>query len=265
MNLHRHQPFITQEYLIFDIMSILQVFISTMVSLLLELSTNMYSVNNMLTQKVLAQFHCLAQPGEYIAQLLRSLLWWLPGPGSLRPLLHIDFSPWPWMNPSNGISDAIHYLYGTEQSMIGAPSFRTVVSVLRKASLNVFASKSFAYGVPKAVYESEIRQIHTMILPPPGLTSLGAKDHTRDTTRVNLSSFIGRLPCKAVLIIERTDPELLISKMFPASMTAPAARYVATCFWSWLCVLDGKLCPVSCWLFHMSSRTRVALANLRQT
>ena len=263
--MHRYQPFITPEYLIFDIMSILQGSISRTVSWPPELSSNMHFVNTMLRQKDASECHSLARTGEYVARLLRSLLWWLPGPSTSRPFLQIDHSPWPWMNPSDGISDAVHYIYGTERSMIGAPSFRTVVSVLRKASLHVFASKSFAYGVPKAVYESEIRQIHTMILPPPCLTSLGAKDHTRDTNKVDLSSFTGRLPCKAVPIIERTDPELLISKMFPASMTAPGARYVATCFWSWLCVLDGKLCPLSCWLFHISSRTRVALANLEQT
>ena len=219
----------------------------------------------MLRQEDASQCYSLAQTGEYVTRLLRSLLWWLPGPSALRPLLQIEFSPWPCMDPSDGISDAVHYIYGTERSMLGALSFRIVVSVLRKASPYVFASESFAYGIPKAVYESDIRQIHTMILPPPCLTSLGAEGHTGDTTRVDLSSFIGRLPCKAVPIIERTDPELLVSKMFPASITAPGARYVATCFWSWLCVLDGKLCVLFCWLFHMSSRTRVALANLRQT
>ena len=225
----------------------------------------MYFINTMLRQKDASQCHSLAQTGEYVARLLRSLLWWLPGPSTSRLLLQIDSSPWPCMNPSDEISDAIHYIYGTERSMLRAPNFRTIVSVLRKAGLYVFASKSFAYGVPKAIYESNIRRIHTMILPPPCLTSLGAKDQTRDTNRVDLSSFLDRLPCKAVPIIERTDPESLISKMFPASMTAPGARYVATYFWSWLCVLDGKLCPLSCWLFYMSSGTRVALADLRQT
>ena len=149
--------------------------------------------------------------------------------------------------------------------MRGAASFRNVVSVLQKASLYMFASNSFVYGVPKAVYDNEIRQVHTMVLPPPCPTSLDAKDPTGDRNRLDLSGFLGGLPRKAVPIIERTDPAVLISKMFPASMTAPGARYVAACFWSWLCVIDGKLCPLSCWLFHISSRTAGAVANLRQT
>lgn len=222
----------------------------------------MYFVNNMLRQKYVAQFHCPAQPGEYVARLLRSLLWWLPDANTLRCLLQIDFPPWPWMNSSDGISDAVHYIYGMERSIIGVVSFRDVVSVLRNASLYMFASKSLAYGVSKAVYDNEIRQVHTMILPSPYHTSLGTKGPTEDTNMVDLSGFLSRLPCKAVPIVERTDPAVLISKMFPASMTAPGARYVAACFWSWLCVLDGKPYPLSCWLFHMSSRTGVAGANL---
>ena len=250
----------TPEYLLFAIMSILQVTFSRPVSQPLKLSSNIYLVNTMLRQEDASQCHSLAQTGEYVARLLRSLLWWLTGPSTLRPLLQIEYSPWPCMDPSDGISDAVHYIYGTERST-GVPNFQTFVSVLRKASLYVSASKSFACGVPKAVYESDTCRIHTIILPPPCLTFLGAKDQTRHTNRVDLSSFLGRLPCKVVSIIERTDPELLISKMFPASLTAPGARYVATCFWSWLCVLDGKLCPLS----YLSSSTRIALANLTQT
>ncbi len=246
-------------------MSILQDFISRTVSRPLELPSSIYVVNIMLQQKDAAQFNILAQLGEYVGRLLRSLLWWLPGPSTSKLLLQIDFSPWSRKNSFNGISDAVQYIYGTERSLIGAASFRNVVSVLHKASLYRFASNSFAYGVPKAVYDNEIRQVHTMILPPPYHTSPGAKDPTGDKNRVDLSHFIGRLPCKAVPIIERTDPAVLISKMFPVSMTAPGARYVAACFWSWLCVIDGKLCPLSCWLFYISSRTGVVAAKLSQT
>ena len=246
-------------------MSIFQDFISRIVSRPKGLPSNMSFVNTMLQQKDAAQFHILAQPAEYVARLLRSLLWWLPAPSTSKHLLQIDFSSWSWPNSSDGISYAVHYMYGTEQSMIGAASFRNVASMLQKASLYMFASNSFVYGVPKAVYDSEIRQVHTIILPPPYHTCLGANNPTGDTNRVDLSGFLGRLPSKAVPIIERTDPAILISKMFPASMTAPGARYVAACFWSWLCVIDGKLCPLSCWLFRISSPIGLAVANLRQT
>ena len=149
--------------------------------------------------------------------------------------------------------------------MTGAASFRDVVSVLRKAGLYLFVPNSFGYGVPKAVYDKEIRQVHTMILPQPYHTCLGAIDPTGDTSRVDLSAFLARLPCKAVPIIERTDPAVLISKMFPVSMTTPGGRYVAACFWSWLCVIDGKLFLLSCRLSHIATRTVVAIADLRQT
>ena len=246
-------------------MSILQDFISRIVSRPLDSPSNMYFVNIMLKQKDAAQLHILAQPAKYVARLLRSLLWWLPGPSTSKALLWIDLSTRSWMNPSNGISDAVHYIYGTERSLIGAANPRNIVLVLLRASLYMFASKSFAHVVSKAVYDNEIRQVHTMILPPPYHTSLCTKDRAEDKNRVDLSHFLGRLPCSAVPIIERTVPAVLISKMFPASMTSPGARYVAACFWSWLCVLDGKFCPLSYWLFNISSRTGIAAANLRQT
>ena len=149
--------------------------------------------------------------------------------------------------------------------MTAAASFRDMVLVLQKAGLYLFVPKSFGYGVPKAVYDNEICQVHTMILPPPYHTSLGAKAPTGDTSRVDLSAFLAMVPCKAVPIIERTDPAVLISKMFPVSMTAPGGQYVAACFWSWLCVIDGKLILLSCWLSHIVTRTVVAIADLRQT
>ena len=246
-------------------MSILQLFISRIVNRPKELPSNKSFVDTMLQHKDAAHFHILAQSGEYVARLLRSLLWWLPAPSTSRRLLQIDFSPWSWTNSSDAISDAVHYMYGTEFSITGPASFRLVVLVLQKAGLYMFASNSFGYGVPKAIYDNELRQAHTMILPRPYHTFLGAQDSTGDTDRVDLSGFLARLPCKAVSIIERTDPAVLISKMFPVSMTAPGARYVAACFWSWLCVIDGKQFLLSCWLFHILTRTVVATANLRQT
>ena len=222
-------------------------------------------VDTMLQHKEAAHFLILAQFGDYVARLPRSLLWLLPAPSTSKRLLQIDFSPWSWTNSTDAISDAVHYMYKTERSIPGAAIFRFVVSVLQKAGPYMFASDSFGYGDPKAIYDNELRQAHTMILPRPYHTSLGAKESTGDTDRVDLSDFLAGFPCKVVPIIERTDPVVLISKMFPVSMTAPGARYVAACFWSWLCVIDGKQFLLSCWLFRILTRTVVATANLRQT
>ena len=178
----------------------------------------------MLQQKDAAQSHILALPGEYVARWLRSLLWLLPAPNSAKRLLNIYFSSWSWADSSDAISDAVHYVYGTERSMTGAASFRDMALVLQKAGLYLFAPESFAFGVPKAVYDNDIRQVHIMILPPPYHTSLGAEAYTEDTSRVDLSAFLAMVPCKAVPIIERTDPVVLISNMFPVSMTAPGSR-----------------------------------------
>ena len=227
-------------------MSVLQVFISRIVNRPKELPSNMSFVDTMPHHKEVAHFHILAQFGKYVALLLRSLLWLLPAPSTSRRLLQIDFSLWSWTNSSDAISDAVHYMYGTERSITGAAIFRFVVLVLQKAGLYMFASNSFGYGDTKAIYDNELRQAHNIILPRPYHTSLGAKDSTGDTDRLDLSGFLARLPCKAVPIIERTDPVVLISKMFPVSMTAPGARYVAACFWSWLCVIDGKQFLLSC-------------------
>ena len=246
-------------------MSILQIFTSRLVSRSKDLPSDMCFVNTMLQQKGAAPSHILGLPGKYVARLLRSLLWLLPAPSTSKRLLQIKFSPWSWASSSDVISDAVHYVYGTERSMTGAASCRDVVSVLQKAGLYLFVQNSFGYGVPKAVYDKEIRQVHTMIIPPPYHTCLGAIDPTEDTSRVDLSAFLVRLPCKAVPIVERTDPAVLISKMFPVSMTAPAGRYVAACFWSWLCVIDGKLFLLPCWLSHLATCTVVAIVDLRQT
>ena len=149
--------------------------------------------------------------------------------------------------------------------MTGAASFRDMVLVLPKAGLYLFAPNSFGYGVPNAVYDDEIRQVHTMILPSPYHTFVSAKAPIGDISSVDLSAFLAMVPCKAVPIIERTNPAVLISKLFPVSMTAPGGRYVAACFWSWLCVIDGKLVLLSCWLSHIVTRAVVAIADLRQT
>ncbi len=46
------------------------------------------------------------------------------------------------------------------------------------------------------------------------------------------------------------DPAGFVSGISPAELMLPGARYVATCFWAWLCVrvLDGQRSGVLCLL-----------------
>ena len=67
------------------------------------------------------------------------------------------------------------------------------------------------------------------------------------TSTIDLSGFLAGLPLVTVPTIKKTNPEGLIERMFPCWANSYGARHVAACFWSWLCVLDGKLhcdtCP----------------------
>lgn len=86
-----------------------------------------------------------------------------------------------------------------------------------------------------------LRQQYILKLPLPlGRLSLaGAVWPT--TSAVDLTRFIAGLPDVAAPTIKKTNSEDLIGRMFPSWATSYGARHVGTCFWSWLCVLDGKL------------------------
>lgn len=60
------------------------------------------------------------------------------------------------------------------------------------------------------------------------------------TSTIDLTSFLVGLPGVAAPTVRKTNPEDLIERMFPSWATSCGARHVAACFWSWLCVLDGK-------------------------
>jgi hypothetical protein len=49
-----------------------------------------------------------------------------------------------------------------------------------------------------------------------------------------------QLPLRAQEIIAKADPSALVERMLPSGVISSEARYIAACFWAWLCVIDGQ-------------------------
>lgn len=54
--------------------------------------------------------------------------------------------------------------------------------------------------------------------------------------------FVGMLPESCRDISQKASPLGLVPKLLPHGKVAGDVRYVASCFWIWLCVVDGKPC-----------------------
>lgn len=52
--------------------------------------------------------------------------------------------------------------------------------------------------------------------------------------------FIEMLPESCQTISQKASPLGLVPKLFPYGKIGRGARYVASCFWIWLCMVDGK-------------------------
>ena len=80
-----------------------------------------------------------------------------------------------------------------------------------------------------------------MILGLPLSSASQVGDVRCPASAIDLSNFLAGLPAVAAPTVKKTNPEDLVERMFPSWATSYGARHVAACFWSWLCVLDGKL------------------------
>lgn len=56
----------------------------------------------------------------------------------------------------------------------------------------------------------------------------------------NFNSFVSMLPESCRDISQKASPLGLVAMLFPYGKTEENMRYVACCFWIWLCVIDGK-------------------------
>ena len=79
-----------------------------------------------------------------------------------------------------------------------------------------------------------------MNVPLPVSKASLAGDIRSVASSIDLTSFLAGLPRVATPTVKKTNPEDLIERMFPSWAIPCGARHVAACFWSWLCVLDGK-------------------------
>ncbi|SLM39178.1 Terpenoid synthase [Lasallia pustulata] len=77
-----------------------------------------------------------------------------------------------------------------------------------------------------------------MVLPPTFIQFSGNRTIGQTPGNIDLTDFLLNLPPNAGPIIERADPIALVNRMLPASIIHSGARFVAACFWSWLCVVD---------------------------
>ena len=93
----------------------------------------------------------------------------------------------------------------------------------------------------QTVRSERLRLDYAIILPLPLSSASLVGDIRPVASTIDLSGFLAGLPGVAAPTIKKTNPEDLIERMFPPWATSYAARHVAACFWSWLCVLDGKL------------------------
>ena len=80
-----------------------------------------------------------------------------------------------------------------------------------------------------------------MLLPLPLSRDSLVGDIRGVASIIDLTGFLAGLPGIAAPTVKKTNPEDLIERMFPCRLFPHGARHVAACFWSWLCVLDGKL------------------------
>lgn len=96
-------------------------------------------------------------------------------------------------------------------------------------------------SIAQAVRSQRLRQGYTLILGLPLSSASQLGDVRCPASTIDLGNFLAALPAVAAPTVKKTNPEGLIGRMFPSWATSSGARHLAACFWSWLCVLDGKL------------------------
>ena len=112
---------------------------------------------------------------------------------------------------------------------------------LQNASDRIQLPLARALYARKVIHHEALDQDYAMIIPSlSGNSTSLVGSSLQGHDRIDLSSFMCNLPAYAESIIDRASPVDLVNQMFPPSIALPGARYVAACFWSWLCVLDGK-------------------------
>jgi hypothetical protein len=93
-------------------------------------------------------------------------------------------------------------------------------------------------------------QVYELVLPHDECSSTFILDAAEEQIiSRRFEFFMHGLPAFARGIVSSADPEGLVRRMLPPELVPPGARYIATCFWAWLCVIDGELARI---VIHMT-------------
>jgi hypothetical protein len=79
----------------------------------------------------------------------------------------------------------------------------------------------------------------TLVLPPT-MQLAGLGDEEEQGSGGTCDQFIGMLPPSCQKVSEKASPLGLVPKILPYGIISKEARYVGSCFWIWLCIVDGK-------------------------
>ncbi|KAI9777776.1 MAG: hypothetical protein M1839_008571 [Geoglossum umbratile] len=98
-------------------------------------------------------------------------------------------------------------------------------------------------GTAKRFQNSTLGQSYELVLPHNGFPSAFASAFVCDTVEEHVfsrkfKSFVLQFPEFAQDIVNSADPRGLVGRMLPSGLVPPGARYIAACFWAWLCIID---------------------------
>ena len=103
----------------------------------------------------------------------------------------------------------------------------------------VFSSKTLTIGIKK------VNTRITLDLPPAtgtvtdNLKATAAGDEEEQQHGGTCDMFIDMLPERCRAVSEKASPLGLVPKLLPHGLISKEARYVGSCFWIWLCIVDG--------------------------
>ena len=87
---------------------------------------------------------------------------------------------------------------------------------------------------------------YELLLPRPpmraavGIGSVFAGDAEEQGPGGSCERFVSMLPASCREISRRACPLGLVPKLLPYGAVSSDARFIGTCFWMWLCIVDGK-------------------------
>ena len=78
------------------------------------------------------------------------------------------------------------------------------------------------------------------VLAAAGTESVAAGDAEEQGPGGSCERFVSMLPESCKEISKRACPLGLVPKLLPYGAVSPDARFIGTCFWMWLCIVDGE-------------------------